>query len=47
MWRRLKENHLVAYEVIQWIPLALALSALVRAGRQRVYAQVRSDYRTP
>jgi len=31
MWHWLKENHHVAYEVIQWIPLAIALAALVKS----------------
>ena len=29
MWWRLKEKHPVAYEVIQWAILALAVAALV------------------
>lgn len=29
MWRKLKENHPVVYEVLQWMILLIAVSALV------------------
>lgn len=31
MWHWLKENHPVVHEVIQWVPLAIALAALVKS----------------
>jgi hypothetical protein len=31
MWRKLKENHPMLYEVIQWGILALACAALIKS----------------